>query len=43
VRGGLTVISNLARRTLYRAAVLVPGGVYTPLALNLLAYARRPS
>jgi SAM-dependent methyltransferase len=43
VRGALAVISNLARRTLYRAAVLVPGGVYTPLALNLLAYARRPS
>jgi hypothetical protein len=42
-RGSLAVISNLARRTLYRAARLVPGGVHTPLALNLLAYARRPS
>jgi SAM-dependent methyltransferase len=42
-RGGMAVISNLARRTLYRAARLVPGGVNTPLALNLLAYARRPS
>jgi SAM-dependent methyltransferase len=42
-RAGLAIISNLARRTLYRAARLVPGGVHTPLALNLLAYARRPS
>jgi SAM-dependent methyltransferase len=42
-RGGLAIISNVARRTLYRAARLVPGGVHTPLALNLLAYARRPS
>jgi SAM-dependent methyltransferase len=41
-RSGLAVMSNLARRTLYRAARLVPGGVHTPLALNLLAYARRP-
>jgi len=42
-RGGLAIISNIARRTLYRAAWFVPGGVHTPLALNLLAYARRPS
>jgi SAM-dependent methyltransferase len=42
-RGALTVISNLARHTLYRAARLLPGGVHTLLALNLLAYARRPS
>jgi SAM-dependent methyltransferase len=42
-RGALAVISNLARQTLYRAGRLVPGGVHTPLALNLLAYARRPS
>ena len=42
-RGGLAVISNVVRRTLYHAARLVPGGVHTPLALNLLAYARRPS
>ena len=42
-RGALSVMSNLARRTLYRAGRLVPGGVHTPLALNLLAYARRPS
>jgi SAM-dependent methyltransferase len=42
-RGALAVISNLARQTLYHAGRLVPGGVHTPLALNLLAYARRPS
>ena len=37
------VISNMARRTVYLAGRYVPGGVHTPLALNLLAYARRPS
>lgn len=42
-RGVLAVMSNLARQTLYRAGRLVPGGVHTPLGLNLLAYARRPS
>jgi len=42
-RGAVAVISNLARRTLYRTGRLMPGGVHTPLALNLLAYARRPS
>jgi hypothetical protein len=42
-RGALAVISNLARQTLYNTGRLVPGGVHTPLALNLLAYARRPS
>jgi SAM-dependent methyltransferase len=42
-RGALAVISNLARQTLYHAGRLVPGGMHTPLALNLLAYARRPS
>jgi SAM-dependent methyltransferase len=40
-RGGLAITSNLARRMLYCAAWLLPGGVHTPLALNLLAYARR--
>ena len=40
-RGGLAITSNFARRMLYRAAWLLPGGVHTPLALNLLAYARR--
>jgi SAM-dependent methyltransferase len=42
-RGGMASVSNLGRHTLYRAARLVPGGAHTPLALNLLAYARRPS
>ena len=36
-------ISNLARHTVYLAGRSVPGGVHTPLALNLLAYARRPA
>jgi hypothetical protein len=34
--------SNLVRAALYRVATIVPGSVHTPLALNLLAYARRP-
>ena len=42
-QGGLAALSNLARRSLYRAGKLLPGGIHTPLALNLLAYARRPS
>jgi SAM-dependent methyltransferase len=42
-QGGLAALSNLARRSLYRAGTLLPGGIHTPLALNLLAYARRPS
>ena len=42
-RPGLgTTLSNLGRRILYRAGSLLPGGVHTPLALNLQAYARRP-
>ncbi len=41
--GGLGAIANLARRTVYLTARYGPGGVHTPLALNLLAYARRPS
>lgn len=43
VQGGLAALSNLARRSLYRVGKLLPGGIHTPLALNLLAYARRPS
>jgi SAM-dependent methyltransferase len=42
-RGALDVLSNLIRRSLYRSGCLIPGGVHTPLALNLQAYARRPS
>ncbi len=42
--GGIVeVISNTARSMVYLAGRYVPGGVHTPLALNLLAYARRPS
>ena len=41
--GALGVISNIARHTVYLAGRYVPGGLHTPLALNLLAYARRPS
>jgi SAM-dependent methyltransferase len=40
---GLAALSNVARRSLYHAGKLLPGGIHTPLALNLLAYARRPS
>jgi SAM-dependent methyltransferase len=39
--GHAAALSNLLRRALYRAGRLLPGGVHTPLALNLLAYARR--
>ena len=35
--------ANLVRRAIYHAGRLVPGGLDTPLALNLLAYGRRPS
>ena len=37
------VFANLVRRAIYHAGRLVPGGLDTPLALNLLAYGRRPS
>ena len=40
--GGTAAASNVVRRALYRAAMLLPGGVHTPLALNLQAFARRP-
>jgi SAM-dependent methyltransferase len=39
--GARAFVSNAVRRALYRAARVVPAGVHTPLALNLLAYARR--
>ncbi len=41
--GVTALVSNLVRRALYRAGRLLPGGIHTPLALNLLAYARRAS
>lgn len=40
--GMRTAASNAGRRFLYRVGSVLPGGVYTPLALNLQAYARRP-
>lgn len=42
-RGVLARVSNLGRRALYYSGRILPGGVHTPLALNLLAYGRRPS
>jgi SAM-dependent methyltransferase len=39
--GSGAALSNVVRRALYEAGRLVPGGIHTPLALNLLAYARR--
>jgi SAM-dependent methyltransferase len=39
--GRAAALSNVGRRMLYVAARLVPGGIHTPLALNLLAYAHR--
>lgn len=41
--GMIGLVANFARRTVYRAGRFVPGGLHTPLALNLLAYARRAS
>lgn len=35
------ILSRLFRTSVYRAGQLLPGGVHTPLALNLQAYARR--
>lgn len=35
--------SRLLRRGVYAAGRLLPGGVYTPLALNLQAFARNPN
>lgn len=35
------VCSNVSRRILYAAGCLLPGGIHSPLALNLLAFARR--
>lgn len=37
-----TAASNVGRRLLYRVGSILPGGIHTPLALNLQAYARRP-
>ncbi len=34
--------SNAVRMAVYRGGSALPGGVHTPLALNLQAYARRP-
>lgn len=42
-RGVLARVSNLGRRALYQSGRLLPGGINTPFALNLLAYGRRPS
>jgi hypothetical protein len=42
-RNAIAALSNVARRVLYRAGRLLPGGAHTPVALNLLAFARRPS
>jgi len=36
-------LSNLFRRSLYHAGRLLPHGVETPLALNLLAFAQKPA
>lgn len=42
-RAGLrAAASNAGRRMLYRIGSVFPGGIHTPLALNLQAYARRP-
>ncbi|HTH00953.1 MAG TPA: class I SAM-dependent methyltransferase [Vicinamibacterales bacterium] len=37
------VVSNLFRRSLYHGGRLVPRGVDTPLALNLLAFGQKPA
>ena len=41
--GAMGALANLVRRSIYYAGRLVPGCLDTPLALNLLAYARRSS
>jgi SAM-dependent methyltransferase len=38
-----TTASNLLRRSLYACGRMIPGGLNTPLALNLLAFGRRPA
>jgi SAM-dependent methyltransferase len=35
--------ANLLRRSLYFSGRLLPGGIHTPLALNLLAFGQRPA
>ena len=42
-RSGRQRASNLLRRSLYSWGRLMPGGIHTPLALNLLAFGQRPS
>lgn len=42
-RGLRNRASNVLRRVLYHGGRLLPGGVRTPIALNLLAYGRRPA
>jgi hypothetical protein len=42
-RSGRRRASNLLRRSLYFCGRLMPGGIHTPLALNLLAFGQRPS
>ena len=37
------VVSNLFRRSLYHCGRVLPGGVETPLALNLLAFGHKPA
>lgn len=41
--GTIGALANLGRRIIYHAGRVVPGGLHTPLALNLLAYGRRAS
>lgn len=38
---GRTTASNLLRRSLYLSGRLLPGGIHTPLALNLLAFGQK--
>jgi len=38
-----TTASNLLRQSLYACGRIIPGGLYTPFALNLLAFGRRPA
>jgi hypothetical protein len=42
-RGLRNRASNVLRRVLYHGGRSLPGGVRTPIALNLLAYGRRPA
>jgi SAM-dependent methyltransferase len=42
-RGVRATASNLMRRSLYACGRMIPGGLNTPLALNLLAFGQRPA